>query len=144
MENLEAGKDCACFNLRKTTRIVTQLYDRIMKPSGLNGTQFTLLTIVTLSGTPTIANLAKNLLMDRTTLTRNLKPLEKQGLLVITPGVDQRTRIVALTKEGKNVLFEAYPYWEKAQKSIVDSFGENRWDSTMTDLKDIIAIARKE
>jgi len=142
-EGMKLGKNCVCFNLRKTTRVVTQIYDRIMKPSGLNGTQFTLLTAVAIAGSPTIANLAKNLLMDRTTLTRNIKPLEKQELLIITAGEDQRTRIVTLTDQGENMLSNALPYWNKAQKSIIESYGEDRWESTMSDLKELITIAQK-
>lgn len=142
LESIKTAGGCACFNLRKTTRVVTQFYGRVMRPSGLNGTQFTLLAAVANTGAPTIAGLAKRLLMDRTTLTRNIKPLEKQGLLTITAGEDQRTRIVTLTVQGRNLLLEAFSSWEKAQKSIIDKFGQNRWDSMMMDLEELISIAQ--
>ncbi|HEY9847811.1 MAG TPA: MarR family transcriptional regulator, partial [Candidatus Caenarcaniphilales bacterium] len=88
---------CACFNLRKASRAVTQLYDKVLQPSGLLATQFTLLSAIALTGSVTITRLAQELVMDRTTLARNLKPLERQGLIQIKPGQDQRTRIVTLT-----------------------------------------------
>ena len=142
LESIKVAGGCACFNLRKTTRVVTQLYDRIRRPSGLNGTQFTLLAAVAIIGAPTIAGLAKRLVMDRTTLTRNIKPLEKQGLLTSAAGEDQRTRIVTLTTKGRTSLLEAFPLWQKAQKSIIDQFGDNRWDSMKMDLSALISIAQ--
>ena len=62
--------------------------------------------------------------MDRTTLTRNLKPLERRGLLSITPGSDQRTREVALTNRGHSLLAQAIPLWEDAQSRVLENLGE--------------------
>ena len=79
------------FNLRKSSRAVTQIYDTILKPSGLRSRQFALLGPMSNRGSITMTRLAKALVMDRTTLTRNLRPLEKQGFIVINMGDDQRT-----------------------------------------------------
>ena len=141
---LNVAESCLCFNLRKTTRVITQLYDNAMKPVGLNGTQFSLLTAVATMGAPTIASLARAMQMDRTTLTRNIKPLEKKGLLAINAGKDQRTRIVTITTNGNESLLEAVPLWEKAQKSVIDEFGQNRWNSMSSDLKQLISISKRE
>lgn len=80
--------------------------------------------------------------MDRTTLTRNLKPLERQGLIEIKPGQDQRTRVVALTAEGCEALAKAIPLWEQAQARIVEGLG-HRWSTLLSDLSDTVLLAHK-
>src|SRR5215207_10827262 len=90
-------RQCACFNVRKSARAVTQLYDDILRPSGLRVTQFSLLTVVRLLGRATIGGLADAAVMDRTTLTQNLKLLSRAGLIVIRQGDDARVREVTLT-----------------------------------------------
>src|SRR5919106_4818042 len=86
---LEASR-CACFNLRKATRAVTQLYDDALRPSGLRCTQFSLLTLLRASGTVAMTELAEDAVMDRTTLARNLDILEREGLVRVRPGEDAR------------------------------------------------------
>ena len=86
------AKNCTNFNLRKATRAVTHLYDEMLKPSGLRSTQYSLLTVLSLGEAETISNLAHKLVMDRTTLTRNLQPLKSQGWIKRVPGEDRRTR----------------------------------------------------
>ncbi len=71
---------CACFHLRQASRVVTQLYDETLRPTGILGTQLPLLVALRLHGELTVHGLAKALVMDRTTLTRNLKPLQREGL----------------------------------------------------------------
>jgi len=134
---------CACFNLRKASRAVTQLYDEILQPSGLLTTQFTLVVAISIAGSTTITRLAEDLVMDRTTLTRNLKPLERQGLIEIVPGQDQRTRVVALTAEGCEALTKAIPLWEQVQASVVEGLGQNRWSRLLSDLSDTVLLAHK-
>lgn len=133
---------CACFNVRKASRAVTQLYDEILQPSGLLATQFTLLVAIAIADSGTITHLAEELVMDRTTLTRNLKPLERQGLIEIKPGQDQRTRVVALTAEGCEALAKAIPLWEQAQARIVEGLG-HRWSTLLSDLSDTVLLAQK-
>lgn len=126
---------CTCFNLRKATRVVTQLFDEELHASGLRATQFTLLVAVRLFGTATITELAETLVTDRTTLTRNLKPLKHQKLLTIKAGEDRRTRTVTLTAKGQEKLSQALPLWNQAQKRVVSYLGLNRWDSLMKNLR---------
>ncbi|SRR5579884_305247 len=135
--------DCACFNLRKTTRAITQLYDEALRPTGLRVTQFSLLIAITILESVTVTRLAEIGVMDRTTLTRNLKPLEKKGLIKVVPGDDQRTRIVTLTAHGKEVLSKALPLWEKAQARVIKRLGQERWNSLQADLEDIVSLASK-
>jgi DNA-binding MarR family transcriptional regulator len=123
----EEVPECTCLNLRKAARAVTQLFDGMLQPSGLRATQFSLLAAVHNTGSITIKQLAERLVMDRTTLTRNLKPLEKQEFITISSGKDRRTRLVALTEAGRQALMEALPLWEKAQGEVVNRLGSERW-----------------
>src|SRR5829696_8230036 len=93
----EVARTCACANLRKAARAVTQLFDEALAPSDLRATQFTLLVTSRLTGESTINELAERMAMDRTTLSRNLKPLVRNGLLEVRPGEDGRTRLVRIT-----------------------------------------------
>lgn len=125
---------CVCFNLRKTARWVTQLYDDALRPTGLRATQFSLLSVTRHLGTATINQLADVMVMDRTTLTRNLKPLESQGYLRIHPGKDRRQREVTLRVAGSKVLDQAMPLWEKTQAHVVQGLGKDRTDRLLKDL----------
>ncbi len=117
----QTGLDCACFNLRKATRLATQLYDEKLRPVGLRATQFPLLVTIRLLGPVSVNELAEELVMDRTTLTRNLKPLERDGLIESRPGSDRRVREVLLSAHGHQVLKRAHPLWQEAQEEVVRS-----------------------
>ncbi len=117
--------DCVNFNLRKAMRAVSQYYDKILAPTNLRCTQFTILTILSRLGVLSITELAEHLVMDRTTLTRNLKPLEKEGHLTILPDTaDKRSRRIVLTNTGKAAQEMAMPYWQQAQSEMVGFMGE--------------------
>lgn len=109
--------------VRRTARVVGNYYDMHLKSAGLKGTQFTLLNAIFLNPSITITQLADLLLLNRTTLNRNLKPLERQGLVRTSPGKDQRTRVLNLTQEGRNILQSALPLWLEAQSGVVETLG---------------------
>ena len=115
--------ECACFNLQKATRAVSQFYNKMLKPSGLRGTQYSILRVLAVIDSGSITNIANLMVVDRTTLTRNLRPLEKRKLVKIVPGKDQRSREVRLTKKGKDTLTKAMPLWEEAQKRFSEGLG---------------------
>ena len=94
-------------------RLVTNYYDKLLEPVGLRISQATVLVVLYLAGVQTINEMAEKLELDRTTLTRNLKPLAHQGLLTIAPGSDQRTRVVTLTPEGEAALLKYCRYGSK-------------------------------
>jgi len=119
----ETGRSCTCFHLRRATRLVTQLYDRALRPVDLRATQFTLLNVLRMHGPVTIQSLAAALVVDRTTLTRNLRPLERDGWVESTPGRDRRVREVLLTPEGHGLLARARPLWQKAQEEMATLVG---------------------
>ena len=122
--DLEDCPNCVGFNIRKAMRAVSQHYDKILAPTGLRGTQFTILTVLCIHNKVTVTDLANYLVMDRTTLTRNLKPLQTEGYLVISPGLqDRRSRQITLSSKGKKTQKLALPFWQKAQREMVDYMG---------------------
>ncbi|RLJ16015.1 MarR family transcriptional regulator [bacterium endosymbiont of Escarpia laminata] len=137
------GQTCAVFNLRKASRAVTKLYEEIMKPSGILPTQFTLLVVTRAFGPVTISSMAELLVMDRTTLTRNLKPLEREGLLRVVAGKDdKRSREISLTNKGLEQMEEALPLWQEAQCRIDQALGSARLDRMLDDLTAVVSAAR--
>ncbi|MCU7930275.1 MAG: MarR family winged helix-turn-helix transcriptional regulator [Candidatus Thiodiazotropha sp. (ex Codakia rugifera)] len=138
----EIGQTCAVFNLRKASRAITQLYEEMLRPSGLLPTQFTLLVAVRSMGPVVISKLADQLVMDRTTLTRNLKPLERDGLLRVIPGRhDLRSREIKVTQKGISQLEIALPLWRDAQRKIRKALGDSRLDSLLDDLSAVVEAA---
>jgi DNA-binding MarR family transcriptional regulator len=137
---LEMGKSCACFNLRKATRRVTSFYDAALKPCGLKVTQMTLLTAIRVLEPITIKRLAKAIVMDRTTLSRNVSLLSKKGMIDIEAGDDLRTRKLTLTERGQNALVAAFPLWQKAQSEIIKDLGADRWAHLLKGISDLVAL----
>jgi DNA-binding MarR family transcriptional regulator len=123
---LDEIASCTCLRLRKATRRVTQIYDQTLEPSGLTITQFSLLARLMPEEGLSIGELADALVMDPTTLTRNIKPLAESGFLQIysDPG-DRRRRMIALTKQGRDIIPVAYPLWRKAQAGLAALLGAN-------------------
>ncbi len=135
----EIEQTCAVFNLRTASRVVTQLYEEIMKPSGVLPTQFTLLVATRALGPVAISKMAEVLVIDRTTPTRNLKPLEREGLLSVVPGKeDQRSREVSLTSKGLKRLEQALPLWQEAQRRVKRALGASRLDRMLDDLTAVV------
>lgn len=120
---LEIPASCLDYNLRKTSRIAAQHYEEVMKPCGLRNTQFSLLVAICLMDKPLINDLAQVLGMDRTTVSRNIKPLQRDGLLSIVPGEDKRSRHIVVTDTGKQRLLQAIPLWQKAHQSLQQKVG---------------------
>ena len=137
----EVARACACANLRRAVRVVTQIFDAALAPSGLKCTQFTLLVTARLVGEETVNGLAEKMVMDRTTLSRNLKPLVRAGLLETTPGEDNRTRLIRISVEGKRALGQAYPMWEAAQEEVVGALGSERFEALLGDVSRMTALA---
>ncbi len=138
----EMARTCACFNFRKASRSVTQLFDQVLSPSGLRSTQLVILITGKLLGPSSIARLARELVMDRSTLTRNLKPLLTMGLLQLSKPANGKHKAVELTDEGLAALAKAAPHWEQAQTHLVSQFGDERWNRLMTDLAAIVDATR--
>lgn len=138
----EIPNRCLNANLRRASRVVTQLYDRHLQPAGLRSTQFPILVNLALLGTLPMTALAERLVMDRTTLTRNLQPLREKGLVAVVAGKDARTRGVALTEQGRAKLAEALPHWEQAQAQVDASLGQVASRDLVAHLKETTARFR--
>lgn len=139
--NYRLCMDCTGFNLRKAMRAVGQHYDDALRPTGIRGTQFSLLVAVKTAGPVTVTRLAEISVMDRTTLTRNLNVLEKQGFVAIAAGTDRRTRRVTITEEGLVTLRQAYPLWTQAQVHLIAKLGPERQQSLMENLSKLVEAA---
>lgn len=135
-------ENCTCFNLRKAARAVTQAYDEALKLQGLRATQISVLAMLSELGSVTMTNLADQLVMDRTTLTRNLKPLLSEKLVKIGTGEDKRQRMVNLTVKGQKRLDMAKPVWSAVQKSIASTMGKRNWENLMSELKSAVDAAQ--
>jgi len=114
---------CNCGALRQASRYVTAAYDQVLSESGLRTTQFSVLYKLAACGAQTITELSAMLAMDRTTLGRNVKLLEEDGLLRYRPGSDRRERLVDLTAAGRKKLEAAHPLWQEAQRQFESRFG---------------------
>lgn len=119
---------CTCAMLRRTSRHVTRAYDRALRPSGLKLTQYSLLATVQRTGPITITELAERLALDRTTLTRNLRPLVTTALLTIGTGQDARSRAVRTTARGQQAYQAALPLWRKAERLFRRGLGREETD----------------
>jgi DNA-binding MarR family transcriptional regulator len=119
---------CACANLRRADRVVTQFYDAALRPSGLRITQFTLLQALTLAPAISQKQLAELLEIDSTTLTRTLAPLRKKGWLDAETGTDRRELRLSLTPTGKREYNRVLPYWQTAQKGLQHALGKKNWN----------------
>ena len=144
IEDIATCSVCVGFNIRKASRAISQYYESMLKPCGIRGTQFTLLANIKSAGTPTINELAEALVMDRTTLTRNLQALEKQGLVRTGKGTDRRTRRVTLTSKGSEQLAEAIPYWQKAQGNMIKHLGVDQWEDLRIILEKLVQTVKGE
>jgi DNA-binding MarR family transcriptional regulator len=118
---------CNCLALRQAARHVTQFYDQFLAPAGLRTTQFSILAKLRWLGPLTINALAKELVMDRTTLGRNILPLEREGLIAIAKGIsDRRSKELRLTEAGRAKLRQASAGWAEAQARFEAAFGRAR------------------
>lgn len=137
----ECGKDCASGNLRKTTRVITQFYDKILKPSGLRSTQFSLLHHILLQNDISVSELSEILLMDQTTVTRNIEILRKKQYITVVKGEDDsRKKCITITKLGLNKLEEAIPYWKIAQAKIEQGIGKDGYNQFLNTLNYIQSL----
>jgi DNA-binding MarR family transcriptional regulator len=122
---LPKAEDCNCFAVRSAARHVSQFYDRFLAPTGLRTTQFSILAKLNRKGPLTINELAKDMVMDRTTLGRNVRPLERDGLIAIEAAQsDRRAKKLRLTNAGEKRLRAAIKAWSRARFEM--TFGARR------------------
>ncbi len=149
MKGMKAGNGgccaesaCMCLNLRRAARAVTQLYDEAFRDSGIRATQLTILGPMAVMGPLTITNLAELTVTDRTTLTRNLRLLERRGLVAMERGEDRREHRLAITVQGQAMLKKTYPMWERVQVRIERRIGRARMERLLADLSAVVEAAK--
>jgi DNA-binding MarR family transcriptional regulator len=127
VNSLPPTEECNCFAVRAAARHVTQSYDQILAPTGVRTTQYSILARLKRKGPLTINALAEDMVMDRTTLGRNILPLQRDGLITIKSAAsDRRAKELRLTKAGESRLREAFEGWSRAQARFEAAFGEKR------------------
>jgi DNA-binding MarR family transcriptional regulator len=134
----KVAEECIHYNLKRAVRVLTQRYDEALKATGLHITQFTLLVSVSLLAPAPITETAEKLSLDQTTLSRNLQPLVKQGLIRLEPSPsDSRSRLITLTSKGERAITEAYPKWLEAQSEAIKLLGQGSYKQLLKATKSL-------
>jgi DNA-binding MarR family transcriptional regulator len=129
---------CNCLAARKASRYLTAAYDHALAPANLRATQFSILYKLAKNGPITIGELASAMAMDRTTLSTNLKPLEREGLLGMVPGQDRRVKKVVISNAGLARYREAFPLWQAVQDEFESNYGEKRAETLRNSLRKVL------
>src|SRR5690348_6171011 len=133
--NMSAMENCVCFNLRWVTWKVTQFFDAEMRRHGIRPTQGTILTSLNAKESWNMAELSDWLGLERTTLVRNLRPLQRDGLVQIVGGLRGNRVEVSITAKGRKQIEKLAPAWKSAQRAAVNTLGKKRWSAILSDLE---------
>lgn len=132
---------CTWFNIRRASRAITQYFDNYFRPYGIRVTQGNILGILNFKGESSITELAEFLFMDRTTLTRNIKPLQKKGLLAVNSGSDKRTKILTITDKGSELIQKVFPHWKEANQHFINGMGNKNWTELNDRLSEVLKLS---
>lgn len=133
---------CAAGVVRRASRSLTRLYDAQLAQAGVTTTQFSILrTLQRHGGRMSLADLATDMVFERTSLYRALSPLRRDGLVTVRTGVDRRAHDISLTTRGTRCIEEAKPHWVAAQRMVLDGFGAAAWSKLAARLVHLTAIA---
>jgi len=124
-------------------RAITALYDQVLEGSGLRTSQFAILTSIRMHGAMTMQELAAELGLDPSTMTRTLQPLQRDGYVTAEQGADRRVRELALTPRGHRKLTEAFELWSKAQDELRSRIGEERFERLVGDMGAVVSALRE-
>ena len=135
----EVKTTCLCLNIRKMARVLTHHYEAHLQTADLRSTQFSLLVAIALARKVPLTRLAEAVAMDRTTLTRNLKPLERQHLITVeTSPEDRRVRVITLTPQGYQKVNDALPHWKQAQSQMMALLGSQQSQALLIDAQTVM------
>jgi DNA-binding MarR family transcriptional regulator len=140
----EVHQSCLSMALRQAARALTQRYDAAFSVAGIRSTQFNLLVALAQAPSVPLSRLADALVMDRTTLTRNLSPLLRRNLVQESAAEDKRVRSYALTARGKHLLARALPDWKGAQARILRALAKEDADQLRRILRAVVAAAKED
>jgi DNA-binding MarR family transcriptional regulator len=138
----EVAFGCACASVRRVARALTRAYDEALRPTGLTITQFSLLIGAALADGPSIGRLAEVLGFERTTVTRDLRPLRERGLVEVRAGEDRRSRLVEITPAGRRAVADALPRWREAQARVLADERAQTWPGLAAGLLELERSAR--
>ena len=133
-------QDCIHARIRHAGRALGRFYDEALRPAGLSATQFTLLATLDRIGDATVAELADRVGMHRTTLTRNLRVMQRAGWIKRQPGLDRRTQILSTSRAGSERVTEALPLWRAVHRQAAGRLGERREQRLLRYLDRLIAL----
>ena len=133
--DMMAAENCVCFNLRWVTRAMTQCYDAEMRRHGIRPTQESILASLQTKKSWSMAELSDWLGMDRTTLVRNLQPLQRDGFVKSVGGGRGNRVELMITTKGRKQIEKLAPAWKSAQCAVVKTLGEKRWSAILSDLE---------
>jgi DNA-binding MarR family transcriptional regulator len=142
--DMSAMENCVCFNLRWVTRAVTRFFDAEVRRLGVRATQTPILGALQAKDGWSMAELSKWLGMERTTLVRNLRPLQREGLVQTNRGGLGGHVELAITEQGRATLAKTVPAWRAAQDKVVAILGRERWSSMIRDLEQVAAGLKKQ
>ncbi len=138
----EAAAGCPSFNLRKSARAVSRVFDEALQAGGLRSGQFVMLLTVANLGEPTYGQLARELVMDTSTIARSLRPLQRDALIAVVAGPDRRRKTVRVTAEGAERIRQIMPLWRKAEDRFQEQIGNERWSRMLGDLGEMLESVR--
>ena len=133
--DMSAAENCVCFNLRWVTRTITQFYDAEIRRHGIRSTQGTILVSLMGKESWSMADLSDWLGMERTTLVRNLRPLQRDGFVNVGGGGRGNLVELSITAKGRKQVEKLVPAWKSAQSAVVKTLGEKRWAEILSDLE---------
>jgi DNA-binding MarR family transcriptional regulator len=141
--DMSAAANCVCFNLRRVSRVVTQFYDAEMRRHGIRPTQGTILAALQAKRSWSMAELSTFLGLERTTLVRNLRPLQRDGLAQAAGGGHGNLVELSITSKGRKQIEKLTPAWKSAQSAAVKTLGEKRWSAILSDLATVAKALNK-
>ncbi|MEH2555320.1 DNA-binding MarR family transcriptional regulator [Bradyrhizobium algeriense] len=143
----QMAEECPALRVRQASRVLAKLYDDELAPFGLHSSQLPVLAAAALFGDSgaTMSRLAQAVLMDRTTLTRSILPLERAGLLrVARSPEDARTKVVVITRAGERTIESIFPVWERVFTRIKETLGEDTLIELHSQLDEVIGLRGRQ
>jgi len=135
--DMASGENCTCFNVRRVSRAITQFFDAEVRRHGVRPTQTPILRALQAKNGWSMGELSEWLAMERTTLLRNLRPLQRDGLVRIIGGGRGGHVELRITAKGRKALADTLPAWRSAQDKVVAILGKERWSAIISDLQDV-------
>lgn len=139
IESLAKDSPCLCYNIRKASRAITQIYDEMFRPYSITASQALILSSCKHLGPVTVTQMAQAMSTDRTTITRNLQVLERNGQIKIQKGRDRRARVITLTSKGIVTVQRISIVWEKFQNNLHQQVGKSHVEALYKNLSTVVA-----